>query len=365
MAKQTIEKSDKSHDGKILNPATGRWVNATGKIGLQIKMQMNEKTKTNSQKIKTNTKVNSPKIKSKTKSTHETTRIKIENYDQLVKQLTKLANIKLSTEKFVPFLTMLDVPINGYQKDANDEFIQGYYNKAHFVFQKHEKHEKHTNSIDLSMRVGDVHILLKDIFEQIQLNRFKCTIYCTLENKNNDSIIETCTDLCKYALDDLYIPKNIEKQVYEFMYPASYKEDDTKQVYVTAKPPPTVSVADNESGQYDPCYVSNVDNNIVYVFHVYKPDGRSMKGYDPVGVSVVHRFQKKVNYKYTTMLRLTYSAWGAYKGDMQKVSEYIREMRNIIKCVPYLAKFRGLSPYPRILIDCKVSQYRHLLRTCM
>ena len=90
-----------------------------------------------------------------------------------------------------------------------------------------------------------------------------------------------------------------------------------------------------------------------------------MKGYIPIGVTVVLRELKKVNYKYTNIIRLSYPSWGVYfNNNADDLSLYMRELRNIIISIGFLSKFRGFSPYPRVITGCKVSPRRIQLRTC-
>lgn len=90
-----------------------------------------------------------------------------------------------------------------------------------------------------------------------------------------------------------------------------------------------------------------------------------MKGYIHIGVTVVSRELKKINYKYTNLMRLTYPSLGMfYNNNTEQVSIFMREIRNIILSVPFLVKFKWISPYPRMILGCKISPYRIQLRTC-
>ena len=274
--------------------------------------------------------------------------------------MMRLKRIKFSDEKYNPFLTKFNESTTWGQISMNDdEFIHGYYkNTIHFVIQKHRK------SYDLIIQENDAHLLIKDLKTAIKSKeKVDCEIfYPKGKSERKQKTIDSAMEFFNYVFGKE--PK-LNPKVYEFMRPAKYEDDKTIQRYNYSKPPPTVSIMEQGEGQYDPAYVSNLNYNVVYVFHVHKPHVYNMKEYVPLGVTVVLREKKNVNYKYTNILRITYPSWGVFFSDDEvDLSLYIRELRNIIISVPFLGKFRGLSPYPRIITECKVAHDRIGIRSC-
>ena len=356
----------KMPDDKVLNPATGRWVLVSGKIGKELlkKQILDKEKKQLASPIKASpikepkTKVTKTKAKAAPKTKATPPAKQLDTLDQIKTHLESLSNIKLSTEKYVPFLPMLNEKTSTQDQTIlvnKDSFIQGFYNKKqHFVIQDRG------SSFDLTIRNGDAHILIKNVKQCINTKEYPCDIFT--EKGDAEEMVQLVTEF----INDVFGSKlpTFTITVYKYTFPSTYQEDKTVQQYIVAKPPATISVLDQEYGQYDPCFVSNKNNDILYVFHVEKTDYRSMKGYVPLGVSVVHREKKKTNYKYTTFFRLTLPSWAICdKKHVDKISDYMQEIRNVIISVPFLAKFRGIAPYPRTIIG-QVGQKRNELRSC-
>jgi len=356
-------------DGKVLNPATGRWVNITGKIGKEI-MQRHDHKSPGSQTLKEikEIKAKSKKSKSvKTKSPKQTKPLdrmnSLDSLDKLQEHLHTIKNIKLTTDKYIPFLPMLNekVPHNDQTIIINnDPFIQGLYDKKiHFVIQ----HHAFDNTMDLIFRNGDAILLIKDVKTSIVGETCKCDLFITPSISRREVML-SCAAFVTLVFGKT--PRLFERD-YEYVYPKTYEEEKTIRQYYPAKPGPTISVLNGEDGQYDPCFVSNVKLDTVYVFHVHKTNYNSMKGYIPLGISVVYRTKAKVNYKYTTIFRLTLPSWAICEeeySNQYNIASYMQEIRNIIISVPFLAKFRGIAPYPRIIIG-QVGQKRNQLRSVL
>jgi len=361
----TLKENPKTPEGKIYNPETGRFVSITGKIGKELLKNQGKVIKEKSPSPKKIQVVIKPNVKkdifSIMNETGDIIKGQISNYDKLKLNMLGLKHITFSDEKYNPFLTKFNEPTKWGQISMNDdEFIHGHYKKKiHFFIQKHQDH------FDLIIQEGDTHLLIKDVKKALKSEAaYPCDIF-HLKGKTeiNDKIIDNCNEFLQYVFGTN--PKTFKVKLHEFIYPSTYEEDKSPKSYNIAKPPPTVAIKDSEDGQYDPCFVSKINNEVVYVFHVHKPEYPTMKGYIPIGVTVVLRELKNVNYKYTNIIRLSYPSWGVYfNNNADDLSLYMRELRNIIISIGFLSKFRGFSPYPRVITGCKVSPRRIQLRTC-
>jgi len=365
-------KSIKPSDGKILNPISGRYVNEDGQIGellkklevldklpSPVKVQSPVKTKIPIKKTVPVPASIKKDIYSLINETGNVIKGQISNYDKLKLNMVGLKNITFTDEKYVPFLTKLNEPTSyGQISMKDDEFIHGHYKKKiHFVIQQHK------TSYDLIIQEGDVHLLIKDAKKALKSNDYPCDIFHPRGKSDlKVNVIESTKEFLLYVFG---VAPELSASTYEFVYPAKYEEDKTQKTYNISKPPPSVAIINSEDGQYDPCFVSKINDEVVYVFHVHKPEYPTMKGYIPLGVTIVLRELKKVNYRYTNIIRLSYPSWGVYFSDnVDDLSLYMRELKNIINSIGFLAKFKGFSPYPRILTGCKVSPRRNQLRTC-
>jgi hypothetical protein len=373
-ATKSEAKTDTPKD-KIMNPETGRYVSITGKIGKQL-LKSQKKSSVVKQDPKP-TKIKSKPSKSKSKTSPDQNKLPQTqkdinniifnngNIQDLQSIVTGLPNITFTDEKYQPFLFKFNES-TAYESQistTDGEFIHGHFKKTiHFIIQKNGK------QCDLIIQISDTHLLIKNI-ENARNSKesYPCDMfYLKSKPELNDKVEQECREFFELLFGPGQYPKNFKVKLHPFVLPAAYEQDNTVQHYNFSKPPPTVSIMDQEQGQYDPCFVSNIDKDIVFVFHIDKPDGRTMKGYTPIGISVVHRRMRKVNYKYTNLLRLTLPSWGVYFGDnVEELSVYMKEMRNIIISNGFLTKFRGFSPYPRIITGCKLSPERNQLRQCL
>jgi len=349
-------------DGKVLNPATGRWVIVTGKIGKELLAKKSSKSKSTQSKEKTfksdtssKKEKSSPKKDKKSSSSHKkpSASLKqihiahdtIDRLDELKLELSKFKNIKITHDKTDPFIPLFNENVFSIRARGDDAFVQGLYDKAvSFVIYKSPVRT------DLIMRSGTTYVRLQDMHKLFKTGKCNLDICLQQEKEPNNHITESCLDFLASVFGVTAI--ELTSKTYEYVVPSTYQEDTSVQKYDYPKPQPTVSVVDREDRVYDPSYVSNMTDSIVYVFHVQRPNYPAMTGYVPLCISVVYRVQKNINYKYTTLFRLTYPSW-AVCDDPEDIGMYMKEIRNIIRNVPYLGKFRGISPYPRTVIGCK------------
>lgn len=370
--KKSAQKSPKkeieeSPPGKIWNPKSKRYVNIDGKIGKELM-----KNKAVSPKA-VSPKANSPKPK-EIDNMHlvlelvKTDKNNLHPFDRLKANMLKLNKITFSTEKDHPsfFILKFNDKPNGARFITDDiigETIYGRYNKKYRFLLHNDDipvYPRRTERINLLLQDGNNYIRIQDIKQALKSENYACDVFKASEGTSSH-LVETAIEFLKYVFNSS--PTTLTPRVHTIIVPPTYTEDKSVNKYEYAKPVPTIAI--DEQTTVDLVFVS-LKESIVYVFHLIRPEFPTMKGYIPIGVTVVRREMKKVNYSYKYIMRLALPSWGLVNNDadISKLSEYMQEIRNIIISIPYLAKFRALSPYPRLILGCKVSKDRLYTHVC-
>ncbi len=390
--KESKTKESKTQEEKIFNPKTGRYVLITGKIGKEILKQRENDIKETPQKTKSKVSVKSVnKTPVKDHIVWDFVKSKLDSFDKIKLNLLRMSKIKLSpydsraTSSFIRFneLGIVNdkssdyVDYTEYFDEKEGETIHGHYNNIKFIMQKvlkkdyvipHDYPEKEKSLIKrddvicLLLEDKDKYIRIPDLKEAIKNETCSCNIFV----KNGVEEVKDIMDVAKEFLEYVFkkSPSEFDVRIHKFVYPASYIDHkDIKSYQDFPRPVPTIAV--NKRGiSLDVVYLSLLRDDILYVFHVNKGPDNTMKGYQPIGVSIVQRYGSK-RYWYLIRVRMNCQGWGlADTEDESELATFMKEIRNIILSKGFLSKFRCLSPYPKFVLGCNISKHRVKIRSC-
>lgn len=378
--------------GKIFNPKTKRCVDINGKIGKELvlassKGTTKEKKKEKETKIVKEKAVKEKETKSKKekekdiydiiRETGDLIKNNIDPYDKLKLNIIALKEIKISDDalpSYVKYFTQLPnyasidkdnrtyggKPYSNFRTELikTDNHIYGSYKGGHFAIVKQDKtnydigqppHKEIT--YNLAFYKKGSYVTLLDLKKVLKQKGHVCDLY---DDDNSNRIIQELREFVQYVFS---IQLKLTANHHKLLMIPNYTDDLEKRVYESfTKPVPTIAkYGDQEYGASDPYYKSLLFKDILYVFWCNRGEDHSLKGYVPNAIFVVERTLIKVNYKYTNFLRLDYPSFGRLRKndrfDITNISELIKEMRNIVMNTPFLLKFRGMSPYPKILLE--------------
>ena len=336
--------------GKILNPATGRYVNASGRIGQAL-------LKTGQPKTRQNNVVDLPKsVKTITPLSKQSKQSKQAlDPDQIKRMLESHPKVKLAIDQELK--TMFPFQFNSPNYTKYTASISGHYlARIYFAFVF-----THTRQVHLLVKEDDIHVVVKDL--QLDTTTANSATIFEPTRQNFKEVEDLVNTLLKPVFDVNIKIGHVD--TFKYMVPKTYKRLEEQHNYIQPRTPPTIA-RDSEGIPNDPCFMRDEASNRIYVFHTNKDLG-SMKGYKPVAITVVERTKpaNSKRFKYTNKLIITYPSWATYADtDAIKLSEYMQEIFNIINSIPWLAKFRGLSPYPKTIVKCKVGTYQTQFQQC-
>jgi hypothetical protein len=193
--------------------------------------------------------------------------------------------------------------------------------------------------ICLLLHENDKYIRIPDLKEAIESELCPCNIFIKKGIEDVSDIMAIAKDFLEYVFEKS--PRDFDVRIHKFVYPSNY-------------------IGSN----LDVVYVSLLNDEIVYVFHVNRSPGNSMKGYQAVGISVVARYKYK-RYSYHILARINCQGWGVSDIENEdNLAVYMKEIRNIILSKGFLAKFRCIPQYPKFVLGCNVSKNRVKIRSC-
>jgi hypothetical protein len=348
-------KTKKTEEGMILNPKTGRYVSITGKLGKEI-------------------------LKNQV-----TTKPSLDSFDKIKQNLSKMGKIKLTPDNvklsssFVRFneIGMVKKHSFNYFDEQEGETIHGQYKKTKFIMQNvlqkdyvfpadySEADKSRINRdgvICLLLHENDKYIRIPDLKEAIESELCPCNIFIKKGIEDVSDIMAIAKDFLEYVFEKS--PRDFDVRIHKFVYPSNYIDSkDVQQYKDYPTPVPTVAVS-TAGSNLDVVYVSLLNDEIVYVFHVNRSPGNSMKGYQAVGISVVARYKYK-RYSYHILARINCQGWGVSDIENEdNLAVYMKEIRNIILSKGFLAKFRCIPQYPKFVLGCNVSKNRVKIRSC-
>ena len=344
--------------GKIMNPKTNRCVDANGKLGKELASELNKinKVKTPEQKD----------IYDIINETGDLIKKQIDPFDKLKLNMVGMKHIKFTDTlpTYAPYFLNLD-PMESDERNYGKHsapykltYINGTYKDHTFAISRYElnNYKKIYITYNLLLHKSNVYVTLYNLKKSLKGEACECNVYYDLEKASEKKeIVSALNEFANYVFG---VQLKLSPKYQQIFKPLNYEDDLVKDTYkpYTKPVPPIAKYGDQESGLNDPFYVSNIYENILYVFWCNRPEEyNSLKGYTPNAIFVVERKLIKKNYKYDNFLRLDFPSWGRLKENDRfnemNIEELIKEIRNIIISVPFLAKFRGMSPYPRIIVE--------------
>lgn len=348
--------------GKILNPKTNRCIDINGKLGKELFLGLGQDKTKIKKVIKIKTPPKTPEQKDIYDIINETGDLikkQIDPFDKLKLNMVGMKHIKFSDTlpTYAPYFLNLE----SMESDDRDYglsrplIINGTYKDYTFAISRHETINNFTYNLVLNK--NNVYITLFNLKKslKVELKEQECNIYYDLEKESEKKdILVGLHEFLNYVFG---VNLKLSPKYQQIFKPLNYKDDLVKDTYIpyTKPVPPIAKYGDQEDGKNDPFYLSKIHKDILYVFWCNRPEYNSLKGYTPNAIFVVERKLIKKNYKYDNFLRLYFPGWGRLKENDRfnemNIEELIKEIRNIIISVPFLAKFRGMSPYPRIVVE--------------
>lgn len=345
--------------GKILNPKTNRCVDAKGALGKELALALLAP--------KSEIKVKTPEQKDIYDIINETGDLikkQIDPFDKLKLNMVGMKHIKFTDTlpTYAPYFLNLDdmeSDERNYGKHSAPNkltYINGTYKDHTFAISRYEIYNNKKYIIyNLLLNKSNVYVTLFNLKKSLKAQEQECKVYYDLEKASEKKdILAALNEFATYVFG---VQLKLSPKYQQIFKPLNYEDELVKDTYkpYTKPVPPIAKYGEQESGQSDPFYVSNIHKDILYVFWCNRTEYNSLKGYTPNAIFVVERKLIKKNYKYDNFLRLDFPSWGRLKENDRfnemNIEELIKEIRNIIISVPFLAKFRGMSPYPRIIVE--------------
>ena len=352
--------------GKILNPKTNRCIDANGKLGKELALPaLGPKSK-----VKEIIKVKTPEQKDIYDIINESGDIlkkQIDPFDKLKLNMVGMKHIKFTDTlpTYAPYFLnpySMEYDNRDYGKFSRPfilSYINGTYKDHTFAISRYETTNNYTKqtyiNYNLLLNNSNVYVTLFNLKKTLKTQEQECKVYYDLEKASEKKdILAALNEFATYVFG---VELKLSPKYQQIFKPLNYEDDLVKNIYnpYTKPVPPIAKYGDQEAGKSDPFYVSNIHKDILYVFWCNRPEYTSLRRYTPNAIFVVERKLIKKNYKYDNFLRLDFPSWGRLKENDRfnemNIEELIKEIRNIIISVPFLAKFRGMSPYPRIIVE--------------
>lgn len=349
--------------GKILNPKTNRCIDANGKLGKELALPAPKS------KINEIIKVKTPEQKDIFDIINETGDIlkkQIDPFDKLKLNMIGMKHIKFTDilptyAAYFTDLRSMESDDRNYGKLSHPfklTYINGTYKDYTFAISRYETGNNTTKYVmyNLVLNKNNVYVTLLNLKNSLKAqSNIKCNVYYELEKESEKAqILDGLHEFLDYVFG---VKLKLSPKYQQIFKPLHYEDDLVKHEYppYTKPVPPIAKYGHQEDSKNDPFFVSNIYKDILYVFWCNRTEYSSLKGYTPNAIFVVERKLVKKNYKYDNFLRLDFPSWGRLKENDRfnemNIEELIKEIRNIIISVPFLSKFRGMSPYPRIIVE--------------
>ena len=362
-------------DKYVLNPATGRYVLKTGKIGEKIQREaMKGKVSSVHSKYLS--------LENVMRHTGHIIPSKITRLDMLKLKLVKLKGIELKDDQggileYLPFLVPRVFP------EVHDKFITGKYKNVTFAIceRRIDKNIAITeyDDVHLVMHISSLFTVVQDLRDFVKGNRKSLICNIMEEQTHNVSpeynhnlvkhLVSTTSDILTHMLG--FSVKFASVKYSQFAKPLKYVKNKYRSIYKSSSedtfvPPFALATSKIERGLIDPWFWSRKYPDIFYVFHFVNKNTTNVL---PHSITVGRR-ESRQRKRYTRIARIYFDSDAQYYNhDLQELTGYVSELYNLFQSIehqkgkgfaliePYMKNFNGFEKYvtnPIFHIDCEL-----------